>query len=199
MSPDELERALSTLGVPQGASPRSVKRRYKAFVRQWHPDRFTGDPHGIEETTLRMRAINSAYDTILTADRSSLNGPQETASRSTSAGAWSQEQIEEVIQSIRSANDSARVEFTPSRVATAVLAVGYALTAYVMAGPSEAVGVALLLSLFPLPCIWFPDILGKGVNDRITRESPAAIVWLFGGALLLLPVVIGLVQWAHRQ
>ncbi len=64
---DELARAYATLGVTSVASLSDVRKRYKALVRQWHPDRFARDPQGQAEAALRMRAINDAFRTVVAA------------------------------------------------------------------------------------------------------------------------------------
>src|SRR6516164_2569152 len=65
MTHDRLDSAYATLGLSRGASSSAVKRRYKALVKQWHPDRFTGDPQGVAEATMMLKAVNHAYSTIL--------------------------------------------------------------------------------------------------------------------------------------
>jgi hypothetical protein len=64
---DELARAYAALGVTPGASLEDVRKRYKALVRQWHPDRFTRDPQGQAEAALRMRTINDAFRAVVAA------------------------------------------------------------------------------------------------------------------------------------
>lgn len=61
---DETARAYATLGVPPGSSLAVVRKQYKALVRKWHPDRFSGDAQGQVEATLRMRAINDAFRSV---------------------------------------------------------------------------------------------------------------------------------------
>lgn len=58
---DETARAYATLGVAPGAPLGEVRKRYRALVRQWHPDRFAADPQGQAEAAVRMRAINDAF------------------------------------------------------------------------------------------------------------------------------------------
>jgi hypothetical protein len=58
---DETARAYATLGVAPGAPLDEVRKRYRALVRQWHPDRFARDPQGQAEAAIRMRAINDAF------------------------------------------------------------------------------------------------------------------------------------------
>ncbi len=62
---DSVGRAYALLGLAPGASPDQVRKRYKALVRKWHPDRFAGDPQGQAEAAVRMRAINDAYHRLV--------------------------------------------------------------------------------------------------------------------------------------
>ena len=64
---DELARAYATLGITPAASREDLRKRYKALVRQWHPDRFVSDPQGHAEATVRMRAINDAFRAVVAA------------------------------------------------------------------------------------------------------------------------------------
>lgn len=60
----DLADAFAVLGVPESATRSTLRRRYKALVRKWHPDRFIGDPQRVLQATERLQAINRAYDTI---------------------------------------------------------------------------------------------------------------------------------------
>ena len=62
---DELAREYATLGVSPGSSHHEVRKRYKALVRKWHPDRFASDPQGQAEAAVRMRTINDAFRSVL--------------------------------------------------------------------------------------------------------------------------------------
>jgi hypothetical protein len=62
---DELARAYATLGTSDAATLDQVRKRYKALVRKWHPDRFASDPQGQAEAAVRMRAINDAFRTVV--------------------------------------------------------------------------------------------------------------------------------------
>ena len=56
------------LGVDPGALPDDIKRRYRALVREHHPDRHiaAGVPEEmIEIATARLQKINEAYDRIM--------------------------------------------------------------------------------------------------------------------------------------
>jgi len=105
---DAVRSAYATLGLEPHAPLRRVRSQYKALVRRWHPDRFAGDAQGVAEATLRMRAINDAFATIV---RSS--GPGEKSGMpagSTAVGdegrsgfgrPLSREEIDEIVGAIR--------------------------------------------------------------------------------------------------
>ncbi len=61
---DELRRAYTVLGLAPATFPWTVKRRYRALVKRWHPDQFTGDPAAQAVAAQRMSEINGAYRTI---------------------------------------------------------------------------------------------------------------------------------------
>jgi len=82
---DELARAYVTLGVTPGAPLGDVRKRYKALVRQWHPDRFTRDPQGQAEATLRMRAINDAFRAVVAARAAPPPGPSAASAGAAAA------------------------------------------------------------------------------------------------------------------
>jgi hypothetical protein len=114
---DAARRAYATLGLPPGAAPALVKRRYRQLVRQWHPDRFASDAANQAEATERLAHFNAAYH-LLTAEADSPTAPaadsrassRPSAARSRPAaaassppsatGRLSREQIEAMVQSI---------------------------------------------------------------------------------------------------
>ncbi|RII27282.1 MAG: molecular chaperone DnaJ [Geobacter sp.] len=58
MTHEELNEALSVLGLPRRATLRMIKSRHRELVRRYHPDSGEGsDPE-------RIRAINAAYKVI---------------------------------------------------------------------------------------------------------------------------------------
>jgi DnaJ-class molecular chaperone len=92
MTHDGLDSAYATLGLRRGASAVAVKRRYRALVRQWHPDQFASDPQGVMEATLMLKAVNRAYKTIVEHRAPDVVGaaparPQHVSQQSTRAGA----------------------------------------------------------------------------------------------------------------
>lgn len=78
---DSLVRAYAILGVRPGAPAPEIKKRYRALVKVWHPDRFAADPQGQAEAAARMRAINEAYETLLA--RPSIPAPAASTAPST--------------------------------------------------------------------------------------------------------------------
>jgi len=62
-----LERAYKTLGISSGASFDEVKKRYRALVREHHPDVLMGQGAGqdiIDQATEKLQEINEAYELI---------------------------------------------------------------------------------------------------------------------------------------
>jgi DnaJ-class molecular chaperone len=57
MSPDEIQSALETLGLPPWISRDEIKARYRQLARSHHPDR-SGDAE-------RMEQINAAYAVLM--------------------------------------------------------------------------------------------------------------------------------------
>jgi curved DNA-binding protein CbpA len=62
---DDVRRAYATLGLPFGAPPAQIKRRYRTLVKTWHPDRFATDPAGQAAACDRLTHINNAYRLLL--------------------------------------------------------------------------------------------------------------------------------------
>jgi hypothetical protein len=61
---------------------------------------------------------------------------------------------------------------------------------YVAMGWKSGDSVRVLASsALPLLCIWFPDTLGEHVGARITKPSPAWLVWFLGWVVLLMLVI----------
>lgn len=99
------------MGLPPGASPAQVKRRYRQLVKQWHPDRFGSDPVNQAEATERLAHYNAAYH-LLTAEgedpQSSApppRAPSAPSGRTTPTAPspttrLSREQIESIVRSI---------------------------------------------------------------------------------------------------
>jgi DnaJ domain len=62
---DDVRRAYAVLGLSPNSTYAAVRRRYRALVKTWHPDRFAADPQAQAEANVRMRAINAAYTTLM--------------------------------------------------------------------------------------------------------------------------------------
>jgi hypothetical protein len=104
---DGVRRAYATLGLPFGASPAQLKRRYRALVKTWHPDRFASDPAGQAAACDRLTHINNAYR-LLIGNRPSSAGagastprPEPSATARSSPGArLTREQIDAMVRAI---------------------------------------------------------------------------------------------------
>ncbi len=59
-----LAAAFAVLDVESDASHAVVKARYRALAKEWHPDRFHGNPATADEASARMTSINVAYAVI---------------------------------------------------------------------------------------------------------------------------------------
>ena len=58
---DEITEARNILGVPEQATLKEIKNRYRDLVRKWHPDRCGQDQKKCVEMTAK---INTAYAVI---------------------------------------------------------------------------------------------------------------------------------------
>lgn len=105
---DDVRHAYATLGLPSGASPEQIKRRYRALVKVWHPDRFASDLAGQAAATERMMQFNRAYRVLLEAGSSSpgLSAaespavPPQGASRSRDSTRLSRDEIDDIARAI---------------------------------------------------------------------------------------------------
>ncbi len=52
------------LGLPYGTPPEAVKKAYKAFVKNWHPDRFPQGSTRQRQAEDRLKAVTAAYRRI---------------------------------------------------------------------------------------------------------------------------------------
>jgi hypothetical protein len=132
---DELTRAYATLGVSFGAPLDEVRKRYKALVRQWHPDRFARDTQGQAEAGQRLRAINDAFRTVAAVQTvhgaaEPPGGPEVPRSSPFSGRRLTREEIDRMVEAMR--NDGPldwlirdpwylRVEETGPRLAAAAI------------------------------------------------------------------------------
>ncbi|MBU0858755.1 MAG: J domain-containing protein [Alphaproteobacteria bacterium] len=59
-----LKWAYHVVGVDHNATATTIKQRYRALVKEWHPDKWASSPDQEAHATRRMQNINSAYDQI---------------------------------------------------------------------------------------------------------------------------------------
>jgi hypothetical protein len=104
---DDARRAYATLGLPFGASPAQLKRRYRVLVKTWHPDRFASDPAGQAAACDRLTHINNAYRLLLRSRQASdgagtpTPGPARNATaRPSPSTRLSREQIDAMVRAI---------------------------------------------------------------------------------------------------
>ena len=104
---DDARRAYATLGLPFGAAPGDVKRRYRMLVKTWHPDRFASDPAGQAAACDRLTHINNAYRLLLGSRRPSDGagraGPEaarDATPRPSRGARLSREQIDSMVHAI---------------------------------------------------------------------------------------------------
>jgi hypothetical protein len=191
MTHDALDSAYATLGLQRGVSAVAVKRRYRALVRQWHPDQFANDPQGITDATLMLKAVNRAYKTIVEhrapeAVDDASNRQYAASHQATRVGArLTRQQRDEIIDAIRHSESLLALTFDDgvagwrSRVASIAVLSTIAAMGWKSGDPR-----IVIVSVLPLLCVWFPDQLGALGGDNIT-PSPAWIVWLLGWGILL--------------
>ena len=99
----KLRRAYAILGLKPGTPISQARRRYKALVKMWHPDRYATDPVGQREAENRMREINAAYRRLV--ETLSPNDDTSPSSRSASSARparerLSRDEIEHLVESI---------------------------------------------------------------------------------------------------
>ena len=61
------------LGVPKGASQEEIKTAYKKLAKQYHPDRYIGNPLA-DLAAEKFKEINEAYDALTGETTSSYSG-----------------------------------------------------------------------------------------------------------------------------
>ena len=62
--PEELRQDYANLEVAFGAPQEDVRKSYKRLIRQYHPDRHTGDPKRLKYATEITQKINQSYQRI---------------------------------------------------------------------------------------------------------------------------------------
>ena len=89
-----------------------------------------------------------------------------------------------------------------SRILSAIIAIGYVIAAYFVAGGEEAFKFGIFLVL-PLACIWFSDEMGSftGImrGQAISTKTPGCLVALGGWLLLILPVIIAVIHLVSAE
>jgi curved DNA-binding protein CbpA len=60
----ELQRCYEVLGIQAPALPEAVRQAYKAQVKFFHPDRFSGDPDQQRLAQERLKEVNAAYEAL---------------------------------------------------------------------------------------------------------------------------------------
>lgn len=60
----EFGTAYRLFGLERTACPETIKRRYRALVKTWHPDRWAADERREREATAKVQAINAAFQLI---------------------------------------------------------------------------------------------------------------------------------------
>jgi hypothetical protein len=60
----ELAEAYRALDLPYGVPLAQVSRRWKAYLKQCHPDRYANDPDKLADATKLTQELTSAYEKI---------------------------------------------------------------------------------------------------------------------------------------
>lgn len=83
---------------------------------------------------------------------------------------------------------------------TIIISIFYLIMGYFLFGLG-GIFAAMILLIFPLMCIWYPDRfgdyigpnrIGRGSGGYITEKSPAFLVKFLGWILLLIPLIAGI-------
>ncbi|MCA1613135.1 MAG: J domain-containing protein [Acidobacteria bacterium] len=75
MQGDARARCLETLGLAPGAAAQEIKAAYRDLAKVWHPDRFTHEPRLQQKAQEKLKAINDAYQQLLTGRYSAPKAP----------------------------------------------------------------------------------------------------------------------------
>jgi COMPASS component SWD3 len=76
ISDRDIKQAYQVLGLPLNAPQSEIKSAYHNLARQYHPDRFSGDPANLKAAEERLKSINVAY-----ADLKTYNPPSPVLSK----------------------------------------------------------------------------------------------------------------------
>jgi len=199
MDSSVLLHAYAVLGLSPPVTEARLKRRYKALVRRWHPDRFQADPVGQAEATQRLRNINLAYDVVAKSIGSTVASElaQPTPDEMNSPFSWSHDRVDAIVDSINRLN---RVSLIPEMSVHRWLSLG-AIAIYILAsipffahaGPdkrelTKALGKALGYFWLPLYLIWTGD--REDLADLTSRLCRFA-----GWLLMAAPAIVGMALW----
>ncbi len=61
----QFKRCFEVLEISPGCSLEEVKQAYRDAVAVWHPDRFSGNPRLEAKAEVRLKEINTAYETLI--------------------------------------------------------------------------------------------------------------------------------------
>ena len=190
MDAADLRRACAVLGLSIPVNEDRLKRRYKALVRRWHPDRYQADPAGQAEATRRLCDINIAYD-MLSRTLGTREAAEEVPTPPPPAApsyTWSKERVDAIVDSM---NESNRLELFPDWNFHRIIS---GLVALVWLGPAAHAGGLLgflmfVLMLLAVACIWFPEAFGVWtlgpLRIIVQKTSPGFVVRLAGWVLFL--------------
>ena len=170
----KFRRAYAVLGLKPGTPLGQVRRRYKALVKRWHPDRYATDPVGQAEAESRMREINVAFRRLTeTLSPGKDNSPTEpsVAAQKPIRNRLTRDEIENLVQSIGTQSPLDGVLTTIGWVGEAVYGIFFLLSVV-----GAFVRVAMLFS--------------QGASGSILMD-PAL--------LLFLAIILLMVLDEHRQ
>ncbi|MBQ5311865.1 MAG: J domain-containing protein [Oscillospiraceae bacterium] len=86
--------AYRTLGLSPGASEEEIKKRYRALVKEYHPDLHPGD----EAAARRMSEINAAYESIRSGEAQSGFAPEGSYTDGDTTFYYRYEDISDIIR-----------------------------------------------------------------------------------------------------
>lgn len=210
MEDSNLRHAYAALDLSPPVTEARLKRRYKALVRRWHPDRYQSDPIGQAEATERLRNINLAYELV-----SALLGAVEPAQEeplqevapprqefvppgyaTERQFSWSPERVDAMVDSINQLNGwSVIPDMSVHRWLSLGALFGYLVVASkvlpIFWPTDDIVGVACRAAAYfcvPMFLIWHGD------NDSLSNRERVffrLVGWLF----MALPANAGMALW----
>ena len=173
MDTSDLRHAYAILSLSPPVTEDRLKRRYKALVRRWHPDRYESDPAGQAEATARLRTINLAYELVAASLAPAVpESEQEVATpvyptrtyQTECSSSWSSERVEAIVDSINAQNSwSLTPAMSVHRWSSLGAAAAYLLLTSVVLplfGHVDAIVLVFpgaIYSLIPLYLIWKGD------------------------------------------